>query len=369
MGEHDDALREIADARARMSVLADELGRRANPELMKARARELVLEKKDEVKEHAKQLAHDKSEELKQQARDKVLEWKSQARETAMRKTYDWTDEVTHTPRGLGWLGAVLGAGVGSMLMKRAFRSRIDERRGYREHRRVPVSYAREDRYLAYEDERGYRSREGSRSIPYSEYSAAPSAGGTTGVGQGYGYVAEDARGEGPSMKDRAVSAKDSVKDSLSGATDSVKEHVAGAADTVRERVHGVKDNVSERASHLREHIPSAGDLRHRSSDFFGRALEEQPLALALGAVALGMLAASLLPVSNKERQLIEPAKRRAQEGISQLGEQVGQKLDGSQERQDESPVGEVALAGPIAGGVAAGIPSLPPLDDVSKVH
>ncbi|WP_426731556.1 hypothetical protein [Myxococcus faecalis] len=366
MGEHDDALREIADARARMSVLADELGRRANPELMKARAKELVLEKKDEVKEHAKQLAHDKGEELKQQARDKVLEWKSQARETAMRKTYDWTDEVTHTPRGLGWLGAVLGAGVGSMLMKRAFRSRIDERRGYREHRRVPVSYAREDRYLAYEDARGYRSREGSRSIPYSEYSAAPSVGGSTGVGQGYGYVAEDARGEGPSMKDRAVS----VKDSVSGATDSVKEHVAGAADTVRERVHGVKDNVSERASQLREHIPSAGALRHRSSDFFSRALEEQPLAIALGAVALGMLAASLLPVSNKERQLIEPAKRRAQEGISQLGEQVGQKLEGTQERQDDSAADEeVSLAGPIQGGAAVGIPSLPPLDDVSKVH
>src|SRR5215207_5001815 len=98
MGEHDDALREIADARARMSELADELGRRANPELLKARAKEFAHEKKEELTEHAKQLAADKRDELKQQARDKVLGLKSQAyqaKETAMRKTYEWKDEAT----------------------------------------------------------------------------------------------------------------------------------------------------------------------------------------------------------------------------------------------------------------------------------
>ncbi|MBF5043892.1 hypothetical protein FGE12_15940 [Aggregicoccus sp. 17bor-14] len=374
-----------------MSELAEELGRRANPELLKARAKEFALEKKDELTEHAKQLAAQKREDLKQQARDKALQWKSQAKETAMRKTYEWTDQATHTPRGLGLLGGLLGAGLGSMLMKRAFRSRIEERsygaygyRGGRDYGRVPVSYARDDRYSPLEGERSYGaygsgaygSTEASSAIPDSEYSAYPSATGSAGVGYGSDY--SDADRSGANLKDRAQDAlgsakervsgaADNVKERVSGAADNVKERVHGAADTVRERVHGAADSVRERASHLRERVPSAGELKSRGSDWYGRALEEQPLALALGAVALGMLAASLLPVSDKERQLIEPAKRRAQEGISQLGEQVSQKLEGSSEEESDSE--ELSLAGPTSAGSSAGIPQLPPLDEVTKVH
>lgn len=372
MGEHDDALREITDARARMSELADEMGRRANPELLKARAKEFALEKKDEVKEHARQLAHEKGEELKQQARGKVLDWKSQARETAMRKTQDWTDEVTHTPRGLGLLGAVLGAGVGSALMKRAFHSRIEERRyGDRYAGEVPGRYGRGERYSTFEDERAYRSSERVRGIPYPDYSASPSATGSTGVGQGTGYLSDSERDDGgPGLKDRAADALGSAKDSVSGASQSVKEHVSGTAHDVRGRMHDMGEQVRERASHLRERVPSTGELRYRSSDLFGRALEEQPLALALGAVALGMLAASLLPVSTKERRLIEPAKRRAREELSRLGEQVGQKLEGGEASGNASArEDEVSLAGPTHVGATAGIPKLPPVDELPKVH
>lgn len=379
MGEHDNALREIADARARMSELAEELGRRANPELLKARAKEFALEKKDELTEHAKQLAADKRDELKQQARDKVQGWKSQAtdwtshaKETAMRKTYELRDEATHTPRGLGLLGALLGAGVGSALMKRAFRSRIEQRRfaerdyGYRgsDYGRVPVSYARDDRYSPLEGERARGYSEASSAIPNSEYSAYPSATGSTGGGYGSDYSAEGEGSEG--LKDRAAGALDSAKERASGAADTVKERVSGAADSVRARAHDAADTVRERASHLRERVPSTGELKTRTTDFYNRALNEQPFALALGAVALGMLAASLLPVSDKERQLIEPAKRRAQEGISQLGDQVSHRLE---ESGDGEQSDGVSRAGSSSMGSSGAIPRLPPLDEVTKVH
>ena len=375
MGEHDNALREIADARARMSELADELGRRANPEVLKARAKELALEKKDELKHHAKELAAHKRDELKQQAKDKALYWKSQAKETAMRKSYEWTDQATHTPRGLGLLGAVLGAGVGSMLMRKAFKSRTEER-GYGEYRgrdygRVPVSYARDDRYSPLEGERAYGYTEASPAIPRSEYSAYPSSTGATGVGYGSDY-SENESSEGSNLKDRAAGAMGSAKERVSGAADTVKERMHGATDTVKERMHGATDTVKERASHLRERashlrerVPSAGALKSRGSDWYGRALNEQPLALALGAVALGMLAASLLPVTDKERQLIEPAKRKAQEGISQLGDQVSQRLEGSED-QDES---SMQASSSTSMGSSSSIPQLPPLDEVTKVH
>lgn len=381
MGEHDDALREIADARARMSVLAEELGRRANPELLKARAKEFALEKKEEVTEHAKHLAQEKRDELKQQAREKVLDWKSHAKETAMRKSHEWTDEATRTPRGLGLLGALLGAGVGSMLMKRAFKSRIEERHGYgyderghddrgyrvQGYERVPVRYyGRDERYAESERYGAYGS---GRDIPYPEYNTAP----------GYNADIGERGSEGANIKERATDALSSAKESVGSTTEGVKERVHDAADTVRERVHGAadtvrgrmhdaSDRVRERASHLRERVPSGQQLRGRTSEWYDRALEEQPLALALGAVAIGMLTASLLPVSNKERQLLEPAKRRAQEGLSQLGDQVSQKLEGGDASQDQDR--ETALAGPTSMGTSAGIPPLPPLDQIApKVH
>ena len=387
MGEHDNALREIADARARMSELADELGRRANPELLKARAKELALEKKDELTHHAKELAAHKRDELKQQAKDKALYWKSQAKETAMRKSYEWTDQATHTPRGLGLLGAVLGAGVGSVLMRKAFKSRTEERRygeyDYRgrDYGRVPVSYARDDRYSPLEGERAYGYSEASPAIPRSEYSAYPTATGSTGVGYGSDYSEGQSEGDGGgglkdraagavgSAKERVSGAADSVKERMHGATDTVRERVHGATDTVRERVHGAAESVRERASHLRERVPSRDAIKGRTSDWYGRALNEQPLALALGAMALGMLAASLLPVTDKERQLIEPAKRKAQEGISQLGDQVSQRLEGSEDESSEQSAYGSSMESSSSMGSSSSVPQLPPLDEVTKVH
>ena len=182
-----------------------------------------------------------------------------------MRKSYEWTDQATHTPRGLGLLGAVLGAGVGSVLMRKAFKSRTEER-GYGEYRgrdygRVPVSYARDDRYSPLEGERAYGSSErygeASAAIPRSEYSAYPTATGSTGVGYGSDY----SESEGGNLKDRAAGAVGSAKEKVSGAAESVKERVHGATDTVRERMHGATDTVRERASHLRER---ASHLRER---------------------------------------------------------------------------------------------------------
>jgi hypothetical protein len=111
-----------------------------------------------------------------------------------------------------------------------------------------------------------------------------------------------------------------------------------------KDRAVGAVDNLRERASHLRERLPERQVMQQRTTDWFNRTLEEQPLLLALGGIALGMVASTLMPVSNKERQLIEPAKRRAEESISQLGEQLNQKLgvneqssSGMENRQDFS--------------------------------
>lgn len=305
MGEQDHALHEISDARARMSELADELARQAKPEHVK----ELATEKLSEWKERAKEKASDKAVELKTQAKEAVVEKaseiKTHAKEAVMQKTMDMKEQVD-TPRGWSLLGALVGAGVGAVLMKKAFSVREE------------------------------------RSI------------GTLEV-----------KGKAYDLKDRAMGAMDQVRD---------------------------------RTQHLREHIPSGGELKGRATHWFDRALESQPLMLALGSVALGVFASLLLPVSSRERQLIEPAKRKAQEGISQLGDQLEQKLQGqeagdrgsyqgSADTMQSSTMGNI---GSSEGLMSAGqpdregsdrsdtlssptgsrIPPVPPLDDSStKIH
>ncbi|NOJ92199.1 hypothetical protein HMI51_04475 [Corallococcus coralloides] len=176
------------------------------------------------------------------------------------------------------------------------------------------------------------------------EYSGAYGSGRVIPV-PGYNTREESSGDEGMHLKDRASEALHMAKETVGSTTENVK------------------DRVRSQASHLRERVPSPQALRGRTSQWYDRALEEQPLALALGAVALGMLTASLLPVTDKERQLLEPAKRRAQEGLAQLGDQMSQKLEGSEE-EDTSSAGTVSM------GARGGIPPLPPLEQIApKVH
>ena len=317
MGEQDHALHEIADARARMSEIADELAIQAQPERVKA----LASEKVSEWKELAKEKATGKVEELKQQAKDaavdKATELKTRAKEAVMHGTTE-LKERADTPRGWSLLGAIIGAGVGAALMKKAF--------SVREERSGAIGGGREDfRY---------------RGESYSDVSA------DSGVG--------------------------------------LKEKAMGAVGQV----------------------PSGGELKGRASDWFDRTLEAQPLMLALGGIALGMFASMFLPVTNRERQLIEPAKRKAQEGISTLGDQLEQKLQGNTESAGP-PISHDATGGMSATGGSMGtsapgymgssedlmdaerpgleeedradslasptgsrIPPLPPLDDLTpKIH
>ncbi|MCP3138703.1 hypothetical protein [Pyxidicoccus xibeiensis] len=440
MGEQDRALHEIADARARLTELADELARKAEPERLKAMAHD----KAEELKVRAKEFATEKAVELKQHAKDaaveRATEFKTHAKETVMQKTTE-LKERADTPKGWSLLGALIGAGVGSALMRKAFTTREEHRYdrysddrwrnedrwrydGLRS-RGADTRYSSDDRYATAE-----RSDLG--------YGAGTSVGDYQGVSSGYqgvpaGYDDVSARNldesdNGVGMKERASGAVHHAKDRATEAAHQVKDRAVdvkdralGKATEVRERAAGAVGRVREQASHLRERIPSRETVQYRTTDWFNRTVDEQPILLALGGIALGMLASTLIPVSNKERQLMEPAKRRAEEGISQLGDQLNQKLQGSEEQSTDiagsqgysasgisassdlvtpastsntgfgasSISGSPGYSGSPTSGSGLGavgtednadalasspsgssrIPPLPPLDDVTKVH
>ncbi len=374
MGEQDHALHEIADARARMSEIADELAVHAQPERVKA----LASEKVSEWKELAKEKATEKVGELKQQAKDavtdKATELKTRAKEAVMQGTME-LKERADTPRGWSLLGAILGAGMGAVLMKKAF--------SVRERRAGAIGGGEDFRYRGENYSTFQRTDTyGSPAVGVSGDVSAMGGGSQVGIGAGVGTDT------GPGIAQRA----------------------AGVAHSVQDKVHDVKDramgavgHMRDQASHLRERIPSGGEIKGRASDWFDRALETQPLMLAVGGIVMGMFASMFLPVTDRERQLIEPAKRKAQEGISQLGDQLEQKLQGSSGGADvgishdatggmstmgsgmgsttssEGMMGaerpslleeDEDLSGSMASPASSRIPPLPPLDDMTpKIH
>ncbi|WP_164002104.1 hypothetical protein [Pyxidicoccus caerfyrddinensis] len=334
MGEQDRALHEIADARARLSELADELARKAEPDRLKAMAHE----KAEELKVKAKEFAVEKTAELKQHAKDaaveKATELKTHAKETVMQRTTE-LKERADTPKGWSLLGALIGAGVGSALMRKAFTRREEHRYDeYRDNRwrdedrwrydgmrsgRADVRY--EDRYATAE-----RTDVGYQGAASTGYQGVPP---NYDMSSSRDFSRDLDTGDGSGgLKAKATETASHVKERASEAAHTVRDRAVDMKDRAADRV----DHLRERASHLRERIPSRDVVQGRTTDWFNRTLDEQPIFLALGGIALGMLASTLIPVSNQERRLMEPAKRRAGEEISHLGDQLNQKLQAREE-------------------------------------
>jgi ElaB/YqjD/DUF883 family membrane-anchored ribosome-binding protein len=296
-----------------MSELADELARRAEPD-------------------HLKELASEKAAELKAQARERVVEKvdevKTRAKEAVMRKTMD-VKERADTPTGWSLLGALIGAGIGSVLMKKAF----DARRNAR----YSASYESEGLYAG---------------PPYTPM-------GTIDTG----------------MVDTSSSGSPDMKARVSEAASTVKEKVLGTAHGVSERASGLMDQARDKASHLRERIPTRDDGR-QAADWFGHAMQDNPLLLAVGGIALGVIGASFLPVTSRERQLLEPTMRKAKDSLtgslsnlqSNLGSKIEEKLSTSSESDEDQDEELGASAASNAESDRGSVPELPPLEHY-RVH
>src|SRR5581483_10106878 len=133
------------------------------------------------------------------------------------------------------------------------------------------------------------------------------------GYGDRYGYgYGQDLR-----YRDEDRSAEGSDR------TGAIKEKISEGAQDLKDRASELKDRAGDVVSNFRERMPSADELRHGA--------EENPMMLALGGMALGAIAAWLLPVSRKEREMLEPMKQRAGEAVGQLGNKMNESVQQAQ--------------------------------------
>jgi len=93
------------------------------------------------------------------------------------------------------------------------------------------------------------------------------------------------------------------------------KESVTGRVDTVKEKLVGAKDSAMDVA-------PSTGDVKSGARQAVGVA-QENPLGLAVGAVAGGFLAGMLIPSTRVENERLGPMADQVKDQIKETGQEA----------------------------------------------
>ena len=117
---------------------------------------------------------------------------------------------------------------------------------------------------------------------------------------------------------------KSRAKESLQETRDSAKESVMGTTRSMKEKLVGAKDSAGEAT-------PDREQVKRQARQAKGLA-QENPVGLALGAVAVGFVAGLLIPATRVEDeklgevsdQVVEKAKETGQEALEH-GKQVAQ--------------------------------------------
>jgi hypothetical protein len=206
---------------------------------------------------------------------------KERARDMARERAYRMRDSAVES----SWLGPLIGAGIGA-IVTRSIRSRAHDRYGYGYDRGERDWYG--GRYYGgrhEEDDRRYVSTYG---YPYpAPYDPAP-----------------EERG---GLSEKTSELKDRASDMTSEAKDRAHE----MKDRMSAKADEMKDRLQDRANQLRERMPDRHALRSSA--------QEDTALWALGAMALGAIMGAALPVTRRERELLQPAR----EKVRELGQQA----------------------------------------------
>jgi ElaB/YqjD/DUF883 family membrane-anchored ribosome-binding protein len=116
------------------------------------------------------------------------------------------------------------------------------------------------------------------------------------------------------------------AKDKVSETVDNVKNKVSGTATRAKEPMVGTAsragDAVSERTSRVGEVTPSSGEVKQQAKRAVGLA-QENPLGLAVGAVALGFLAGLAVPSTRMETQRLGPVADQVKDKVKETGQEA----------------------------------------------
>ena len=115
--------------------------------------------------------------------------------------------------------------------------------------------------------------------------------------------------------RESVVAAKDNVVGSISAAKDRVVGSIAGTRDSVAEAGRSAVGTISDAT-------PSAQDLK-RGVQRTGGLAQENPIGLAVGAMAVGFVAGVMIPASKKETETIAPIATQVRDRAMETGQEA----------------------------------------------
>ena len=100
-----------------------------------------------------------------------------------------------------------------------------------------------------------------------------------------------------------------------------------GKAEQLKDKAGELKQKAKDQVDRLREHIPTGAEVKTKARELTARAAEE-PLITALGALAIGAALGLLLPLTQRERRVLKPAREQISDKLESLTTQVGDKVE-----------------------------------------
>jgi ElaB/YqjD/DUF883 family membrane-anchored ribosome-binding protein len=248
---------------------------------------------------------------------------KERAKEMARERAYEVRDRAVDSP----WMLPLIGAGIGA-LVGRAILGRAQERR----EAEWPRDWDRARPYGSH----GVRRYE--RGELYGEPRAA--AGSAAEWDEDLAVSTTEAEGvDGGSrgVREKLSEAGAGAKERLAGTVSELGERASEMKERATAKANELGDRTRERAHALRERIPNRDTIRASAY--------EQPGIWALGALAAGALFGFALPLTEKEREVLAPAKERVREATSQAMDRAVERVErmgGEEGRTDTRSAGGV---------------------------
>jgi hypothetical protein len=100
-----------------------------------------------------------------------------------------------------------------------------------------------------------------------------------------------------------------------------------GKVEQLKDKAGELTHKAKEQVDKLREHIPTGAEVKTKARELTARAAEE-PLITALGALAIGAALGLLLPLTQRERRVLKPAREQISDKLESLSTQVGDKVE-----------------------------------------
>jgi hypothetical protein len=116
------------------------------------------------------------------------------------------------------------------------------------------------------------------------------------------------------------------AKEAVSDKVENVKSKVSDTATRAKEAVVGTAskagDSVSGAASRVGDATPSGGEVKQKTRQVAGLA-KENPLGLAIGAVAVGFLAGLAMPSTRVEDEKLGPVADQVKDRVKETGQEA----------------------------------------------